>query len=206
MPYIQITTRCNMRCAHCCFACTEVGEDMTLETWENVKEKILYGEESVCIGGGEPTLHKEFNTILMDCIADIYDVCIITNGTVTKRALLLAKLTKNNIIHAELSVDDWHDLTMVDNEVISAFEKLNAIRTVKHIDPAGRAIINEEATEETGCGCQGLIVRPNGDVYQCNCPDATCFGNVNDDDFSLENCVDCCMRELSEVTEFLKED
>jgi len=197
--YIQITNRCNMRCAHCCFACTEVGEDMTLETWENVKNKILRDEEYAFIGGGEPTLHKYFNTILIECIAICDDVGIVTNGSIKDKAILLAKLTEKGVIHANLSIDDYHDMYMVDEEVISKFESLNAIRSVTRISPAGRALENEEYTEDSGCGCDDIIVKPDGSVYQCNCPDATCFGNVNDAGFilSVENFG--CMREIESM-------
>ena len=31
--YIQITTKCNMRCAHCCFAATRQGEYLWGASW-----------------------------------------------------------------------------------------------------------------------------------------------------------------------------
>ena len=34
MAYLQITTRCNMRCQHCGFGCTHRGQDMTREVFK----------------------------------------------------------------------------------------------------------------------------------------------------------------------------
>lgn len=194
--YIQITNRCNMECPHCCFRCTKEGDDMSMKTWENVKNKLLRGEEFVVIGGGEPTLHKYFNTFLMDCITEYNDVFIVTNGTNKKLSMMLAKLTQKGAIRCELSVDHYHDMTMVDPEVLQIFIKMKSTRTVTSIANVGRALDNNEYTDN-GCGCGGLIIKPNGDVFQCNCPDATYFGNVNSHNFALDDYHgDICMRDI----------
>ena len=169
---------------------------MSLHTWENIKKKLIGGEEFVTIGGGEPTLHKQFKTFLIDCMAECDNVFIVTNGTNKKLSMFLAKLTKKHVIACELSVDHYHDMDMVDYEVIETFTEMDAIRTVTQIASVGRALDNEEYTD-SGCACAGLIIKPSGDVFQCNCPDATCFGNVNDDDFSIEEYRgDMCMRDI----------
>lgn len=62
--YIQITTRCNMHCDHCCYSCTSVGEDIQLKTYEKALELTEWHSDYLSIGGGEPTLHKDFWTIL----------------------------------------------------------------------------------------------------------------------------------------------
>ena len=49
--YIQITTRCNMSCAHCGMNCTQEGEDMTMETLKKVLNLGL--SDSYIIGGVE---------------------------------------------------------------------------------------------------------------------------------------------------------
>ena len=48
--YIQITTRCNMTCEHCCYACTNEGIDMSLVTFKAALE--LSEASYVSIGGG----------------------------------------------------------------------------------------------------------------------------------------------------------
>lgn len=53
--YLQITTRCNMHCDHCCYRCEETGEDMSLEIFEKA---LSYDDETATIGGGEPTVRE----------------------------------------------------------------------------------------------------------------------------------------------------
>jgi len=57
--YLQITTRCNMHCDHCGFACTNQGEDMSLSTFEQALD-IAADDSNIDIGGGEPTIHPHF--------------------------------------------------------------------------------------------------------------------------------------------------
>jgi len=63
--YIQVTNKCNMKCAHCCFSCTTKGQHMSLG---DIRRAIFYAEsyESLAIGGGEPTLCPDLFKAL-DC-------------------------------------------------------------------------------------------------------------------------------------------
>lgn len=101
--YIQITTRCNMQCAHCCFSCGEEdehgqpkGEHMSVETLKNTL-KLLDTDAEITIGGGEPTMHPRFWEmfgLIMEFAGDGGNqVYLATNGKLKKRALALAKLT-----------------------------------------------------------------------------------------------------------------
>jgi len=96
--YIQITTRCNMHCAHCGMSCTAQGEDMSLQTF---RQALEYSEDTVAIGGGEPTIHPLFWQKM------------------TETALALAGLAKRGIIGCDLSQDDYHE--PVDPRVVEAF-------------------------------------------------------------------------------------
>jgi len=202
--YLQITTRCNMTCEHCCFNCTHEGEDMTAETFENALEFIVdHDPYSIDIGGGEPTLHPLFKSFLMDCLGEAENVWLATNGSVKKTALLLCKMARNGVIGCALSRDPYHDYDMVDEEVMAAFQDgmvreyyggpeamrpdghrrnekdRREIRDTSHsIKGAGRALENELA--DKGCACGGICIKPNGDVASCpSCEGAVVFGNVN---------------------------
>lgn len=52
MAYLQITDKCNMSCKHCGMSCTKKGTFMSIETFRNA---LNIGDESITIGGGEPT-------------------------------------------------------------------------------------------------------------------------------------------------------
>lgn len=180
--YLMITSRCNMTCKHCGMGCKKKGEDMTLETFRNA---ISYEDESITLGGGEPTIHPFFWQMLGESMARVSNVFIVTNGSQTETAIALARLAKKGLLGVDLSLDEFHD--PIDPKVIEAFTKdksssyssdntdFRQIRdTSDHLIKAGRCKDGEK-----GCICEDLIVRPNGDVMACGCKKAEKFGNVN---------------------------
>jgi MoaA/NifB/PqqE/SkfB family radical SAM enzyme len=195
--YAQISTRCNHHCEHCMFGCTTTGEDMTLDTFRNALK--LFAEDFITLGGGEPTLHPQFRNFLIDAIAASSDqgcgpmVGVVTNGSINKEALLIAKLAQKGVIWGTLSQDEWHD--PIDNKIVEAFTKphkndyrethndCREIRTVNRIISQGRAksMLEDEEYETTEC-CGGWHVNPNGDVKGCSCEDAPVLFNVNQHD------------------------
>ena len=195
--YLQLTTRCNMTCAHCCFACTTKGEDMSLKTFRDA----IKIDGNITLGGGEPTLHKHFDTMVLESLAAIHgfhgdgSVCVITNGSITNRALVLAQLGKAKVLDSQLSRDEYHDA--IDPRVVDAFEsfeqgvfgrKLGIRNTTDGRDPSpyGRAIelldLDDDDIERDGsdCMCHDCIVKPNGDIVQCGCPDSPVVGTAKD--------------------------
>lgn len=178
--YLQITTKCNMRCEHCCFNCEPgKGEHMSREVWELGIELCKDYDSKVAIGGGEPTLHPEFNDILLEAIAASGEYTrpfIVTNGTNKKRALLLHKLHKAEIVEAHLSTDQYHEYDMVDHEVREAFG---------HDDwDCGRQPINvgrwaeSQEIETSGCACPDQLIQTDGQIRYCGCLDAPIIGDV----------------------------
>ena len=179
--YIQITTRCNMECAHCCYACTTDGEDMSFRVF---KEAIAMDNEAVAIGGGEPTVHPQFEKFLLYAIAHVDSVWIATNGKKKALALLLAKLARSGIISAALSQDDYHE--PISAEVVQAFQRAtrsftmpndNDCREIRNVTgkeaKAGRCTWGDDT-----CCCEDRVITPNGDMYWCGCPDAPKLGNI----------------------------
>jgi len=164
--------------------------------------------DNVTLGGGEPTLHKDFDTMLVESMAMCDEgVFVVTNGSVTRRALVLASLAydENCKLGAQLSQDIYHD--PIDQRVIDAFERIpgghwgqqaGVRNTTESHDPQpyGRAIellgLEEEEIERDGtdCMCCDYIVKPNGDIHQCGCPDSPLIGNVWDGTDSPSS--ECC--------------
>jgi len=182
--YVQITSKCNMHCSHCGFACTSNGEDMSLFTF---KKCLEFTDEFICLGGGEPTIHPEFEKILCLAIASVNYVSIITNGKLKERALLLAKLTQKNVIHAELSQDKFHE--PIDKEVVRVFQALGTCRyntsgfkairnTSENLIKSGRCL---EGSEEC-FGCD-VMIKPNGDIKPCDCLESPTVGNIHIHDY-----------------------
>jgi len=167
--YLQITTRCNMSCEHCGFSCGKKGYDMTLETFK----KCLEFEDSIAIGGGEPTIHPDFWNFFGSAVERSEHVWMATNGSMENISIALANLSKNNEnFTCVLSQDYYHD--EIEDRVINSFN--NNIKNVENgLINSGRCNFGKE-----GCICPDTIVRPNGDISFCGCEKSPKIGNVND--------------------------
>ncbi len=181
----MLTSKCNMSCKHCCQSCTMSGSHMPLKTFKKAIQFANDYNDYIALGGGEPTLHPNFEEVLGYAILhttndEEYKPFIVTNGSITKYALLIANLTKQNIIHGELSQDVFHD--PIDSKVIDAFTKINRIRnTTKYHGPApvGRALKYLGINKQRFCACTNMFIRPSGKIYQCGCRRSTCIGHVD---------------------------
>lgn len=195
--YIQLTERCNMTCEHCCVSATSKGDDMDRATYmQALMVAIRYGEH-ITLGGGEPTIHKEFFEYL-DKAIEFYDCKslelpphVITNGKLKTKAMkLLDYVEEGRSLHIELSQDYYHD--PIKPEVVARFRAHNkarenarwsysgfenssaGIRTVTRILDVGRAkelgIADEPFYEgQVQCCCETPFVDPRGMVWSCGC-------------------------------------
>lgn len=187
-----------MTCAHCCFACTAKGTDMSRETFQAAIALAKRHGEHITIGGGEPTLHPLFKEFLMHSIWELAHVGestgmsavhMVTNGSNTDMALTIASLAKQGMITAAVSHDDYHD--PIDERVYRAFEKSKRdyssqqgddhdYRSVNsrsdNIIPVGRAKSWGDNSFKK-CACDALFVTPKGKVYPCGCK-KTCIGTL----------------------------
>jgi organic radical activating enzyme len=98
--YLQITTKCNFTCAHCCYSCNRNGKHGDYhQIIDNIAFARSYDDNSpslffrsITIGGGEPTLHPRFFDILRYCLNDFEYVWMATNGSQTKTMFRLADI------------------------------------------------------------------------------------------------------------------
>lgn len=200
--YVQITTRCNMTCSHCCFACTNKGVDMTFENFKKAIAIAKEHDQMITIGGGEPTIHPQFQEFLMYAVWELASVTenngnpavgLVTNGSMTETAINLAKLAKNGVIWARVSKDPYHD--PIDERVFKAFERpkrdyystpsARDERDCRDIGGAngliqrmGRAKSWGNRSQKDGC-CGGLFIHPSGKIYPCDCRQK-CIGTLDD--------------------------
>jgi MoaA/NifB/PqqE/SkfB family radical SAM enzyme len=168
--------------------CERNGEDMSLKTFKDA----LKIEDSIDIGGGEPTIHKDFLKMLALAIANSEYVWLATNGSKTETALMLAKMAEKGVIGCALSLDPWHD--PISGKVIQAFQKrdmneygqknyhdLREIRDVsKNYETMSPWRNPEDGGNEEECICEELFVKTNGDVHVCGCFDSPKIGNVSE--------------------------
>lgn len=180
--YIKVTDRCNMNCDHCAFACNSKGDDMSFEVF---KKAVDMGDECITIGGGEPTLHPQIEKFILYAIGKCYSVFMVTNGTNEDLAMTLLELSKGmpEKFGVNLSMDSFHDISMVSGEVVSAYMEANAIRDVES-SPSGlswtgraREFWNKDECG-THCVCEDLNILPDGRIKFCGCDEAPIIGNV----------------------------
>lgn len=210
--YIRITDKCNMRCPHCCFACTDQGTFMTLDTFKTALSIAKKRCINIVIGGGEPTLHPHFEQFLILAIASApmadMKVFIVTNGSIKERAELILQLSVRGIIDGRLSYDQYHDLDMIDDVVLELFRKNKLFwgglyQSHPYCDPnflskTGRARKIKESSEHKCC-CEDLRINPNGDYFPCGCDEAPKLGNINKG-FKPTKYSGICFREIERLT------
>ena len=187
--YIQITTRCNMICGHCCFSCTRFGRDMVRDTFLEALALAEGRGENIALGGGEPTIHPLFWEYLgLSLGSGSEEIWMATNGKETKTALALAKIAERGAVAVALSVDPWHE--EISPAVIKAFSlgpngyghrrendlrDMRVIKDTRQVIKAGRCDWGKE-----GCRCPELFVKTSGKIYGCGCKTAPYFGTVSD--------------------------
>lgn len=192
--YIQITTKCNMTCAHCCFAATRTGEHMLLNVFEKALSVAVQYGDHVTIGGGEPTMHPQFFQYLnlarkeQELGRMEMHPFLVTNGKNAKVKRLLDIVEREYEIGTHtfsmaLSQDEWHE--EIDWGVVRRAERLvrltgehgdrsgrMEIRTVKVISPVGRGRHSKFDSMRKpwgGCACETALVDPEGIVWACGC-------------------------------------
>jgi radical SAM protein with 4Fe4S-binding SPASM domain len=78
----DITNRCNLRCKHC-YNCSGEGsvQELSLDQLIPIFDQLhQFGQRTLQISGGEPTLHPDFPTIVAKAARRGMKVCINTNG------------------------------------------------------------------------------------------------------------------------------
>ncbi len=206
--YLQITTRCNMQCAHCCYSCSpHKGEHMR---WDVVCDAIAFARdmdsEVISIGGGEPTLHPRFFDILRIALQDFHYVWMATNGSRTKTMWRLARildeddfprrgvseedcifLSDSDQLHIALSQDYFH--RSINYKVADYWKSRSkgssskySIRDVPSsfygVANQGRAKINQLGVDNKHCICNGLFINPKGQLKMCGCKNSPIIGDV----------------------------
>lgn len=157
---------------------------MSRATFEKVMS--LCSDDYITLGGGEPTLHKRFLEFLVEAIANCESVHVITNGSIEKSAIILSKLSKSEVISAELSFDKFHNLNLVSPRVQDAFA--DSLRnTSKNLIAVGRAKENDLSSDDTRCCCDDIFCTPLGVLYSCGCK-VIKIGSVHDEDIVEKIC------------------
>lgn len=79
---VELTNRCQFSCLHCLRGNNAMSDtDLPLELYEKLlREAQAYRSPLVCLTGGEPTLHQDFEKILAMTEDYQYPFALVTNG------------------------------------------------------------------------------------------------------------------------------
>ena len=161
---------------------------MTMATFQQAL-KVL-DTEVVVLGGGEPTLHPQFEEMLgLAVLASDNPPLVVTNGSQTSRALTLARLARRGVVYASLSRSEWHlEQPAISPQVVKAFTTktdpytswnsratttdLREIRRTSLVVKAGRATSGRDE-----CCCEDLYVDDRGTIWTCGCQQIS-YGTV----------------------------
>ena len=200
--YLQITTKCNMRCIHCAFSCSpNKGEYMQWSTFIDAISFAKETEEIISIGGGEPTIHPRFFDILRHALWTFDYVWFATNGKKTntmKRLIRIVEeydcneeynpiiLAHENHLCVALSQDYYHEdiNPMIANywkkrsrDRRSGYEIRDVTTSFTGITAQGRAKRNN-LTDTNHCICPGIFINPQGGVKMCGCENSPIIGTI----------------------------
>lgn len=185
------------------------------------------------LGGGEITLHPQFEEILSMCTTlykpteksfwgDTLKVAMITNGSMKERAMMINKLADKDEIRGLISYDQFHD--PIDREVFSAFvdiERKNGhgingnmhAKNITRLMNWGRAKKLKNKLSPTGdrytvydcCLCESTTFYPTGTVRACGCPESTILSRNFMKDFTIPEYFKNNMVCYKKYAEYLKE-
>lgn len=98
--HIHPTLLCNLKCAHC-YSTSSPAEAVGLDPADilhTTQQLRAYGVETASISGGEPTVYHGLNRLCAGLRDQGYQLSIITNGLLTKRATDLAQTHEPQVI------------------------------------------------------------------------------------------------------------
>jgi MoaA/NifB/PqqE/SkfB family radical SAM enzyme len=186
--YIQITTRCNMKCKHCKFSCSPThGKDMPLDLFKYAVGLALDYDDHITIGGGEPTLHPDV-LLMLGYVSMLYAEDLrpfmVTNGTCDKKTWkALVRAHEQESIQIAVSRDPWHDEDKIQPWVWEDADRLKlwwgntGTRTIERGGRARRHIEKLES-EAWDYGYERVRVEPLSECGPRVTPDGMVWADV----------------------------
>lgn len=107
--FLELTNKCNMKCMHCGSYCSEnkpvfLKIDSIMKVLQSIKRNISPSTVMICLTGGEPLLHPEFEKIISRIDQMGFPWGITTNGVLIDRKMATV-LKRYHIGSITLSLD-----------------------------------------------------------------------------------------------------
>lgn len=105
---IEITTRCNLYCKHCCYGCGNVGTDMPMDVFRSIIDVCISEEiPHITITGGEPMLHPDLREMLD--IADESNIAVTLFTNLTRYDISILSEIRNHRVHKVVTSIESYD-------------------------------------------------------------------------------------------------
>lgn len=143
---LDVTDKCNFRCAHCYKKQDAVGIDLPLDLIEQFLDDVEANGKcnSIVISGGEPLLYSEIEALL-NRLNGKYHIRVNTNGYYVDKYIDFLKTIKN--LKVQISMDGYDDNTFYQIRKNHGFIKIiqNGIEAKKNnIDVYYRATLTSK--------------------------------------------------------------
>ena len=128
---LQITERCNLKCAHCFAESRDMGDEIDLESVQRIiiPQFIKNQVVKVTLTGGEPLVHQQFTEIATSLLEKGIGVSICTNGTLIDPAWVKWISPRYNNLHFNVSLDG---LTMQSHGKFRGIISESTLATIIH--------------------------------------------------------------------------
>lgn len=168
---IYLTNACNLRCSHCFVnAGKALANELSESEWNAVlQDFVSLGGKTVTVTGGEPTLRRDFASIVRHAFAAGLKVTILTNGILWDEQMI--NVLSPYISEVQISLDGVDEKTNAQIRGKGYFEKIK--KTIITFANAGvntsvsTTFTLETIDENTAERYQDLIASIN---EQCNSP------------------------------------
>ena len=122
--YYEIISACNLRCIHCSDLLQT--SNVSLSSQKILKfhrEMAGNGIRSSVVTGGEPTLHKDFEKIVLG-LSDLGSVLVTSNGTSIDPEFMVDILNSNQNISLQISMDGINKDTFEEIRGIGVYDQI----------------------------------------------------------------------------------
>lgn len=107
--YLEITSKCNLKCRHCYLGDHYVNSELPLDKLISlIDECIALQGDTIMISGGEPFLHEDINSLLDYVCKKNCKVITLTNGTLIDDQFI-RYLSKYKNLFVQISIDGMSD-------------------------------------------------------------------------------------------------
>jgi hypothetical protein len=162
---VRITNDCDMGCTHCFADAKPGGEFMTMETYAQVIDFIIWSRfPMIMLTGGEPTHHPDILAMIDIAVKANFQPLLLSNGTFLEKPKL-----KDAILNSYAKIQITNDPRFYPRRVpVIEHSRVTYETHIRMVSPFGRAITNNIPTNRKSPTCFNIrsLCRTMGDFRE----------------------------------------